>query len=155
MPNVGNCSYELEDITSQNREIAHICRHTYSHFAKPITCLFMGSCNCPDWILFWSNTSNNIQLAHLPPTMNAHYSEICLFSTQYVWPYSKLSSTVSHNQPSCNSQISQEGYCFIKDLSDWGQNKEKSDRSLLSRISGTADDNELLNLPLRRYFPES
>lgn len=28
-----------------------------------------------------------------------------------------------HNQPSCNSQISQRGYCFTQHLSDWGQNK--------------------------------
>lgn len=59
---------------------------------------------------------------------------------------------VSHNQPSCYSQISQQGYCFIKDLSDWGQNKEKSDRFLLPRISGTADDNELFKPTLEKIF---
>lgn len=76
---------------------------------------------------FWSNTSGNAQLTHLPSKIDVHYAESCLFCPlSKCGLITKFLAHLSHNQASCNPQISQQEYRSIKYLSDWGQKQTKN-----------------------------
>lgn len=127
---------------------------TLSHtFKKKLRCLFTGSCNHP--LFFFFNSEAIYLITHLPSTVNVCYSEkVAFFPSLYVWPYHKLSCTID---PSITLRFQNRVVTSLSIYQTEAKTPQniKSDRSLLSRISGRAADNELLILPLRRYFPES
>lgn len=69
---------------------------------------------------FWSKTSDNAQLIHLPHTMNAHFSESHFFFSSVCDLTICFLALLRHHKPSCNPQISKQWSSFIKYL-DWGK----------------------------------